>query len=120
MGVKMPDVLVAVRFIVLASRYATAAWISLADGLSDAFACDGGLTERIVINVINILAMAFWDNDNVAWIVDPPFRRNERDDCVRLQDDVIFLLKLGFVTCQPIAEWADVVRRGMIHEATVA
>ena len=83
--------------------------------LGDALGGNSDLAECIVINIINILTMAFWNNNDMSRIVDPLFRRNECDNRVGLQDDVIFLLVLGFVAREPIAEWADVIVWCMMH-----
>lgn len=106
---EVPDTLVAVRLIVLASRSAGAARIGHADGIGDGFdvRVDGG--EQMLVDAVDIFSMDIWNDDYATWVIDPPFWRYKRRHMVILVNDVRVLFVLVFMAGKPIAERALIV-----------
>ena len=70
---EMPDGLVAVWLIVLPSGYASAAFICFAHSLGNLFGGDSYSAKTIVIDTVNIFSMSIWNDDDISWIIRPPF-----------------------------------------------
>ena len=60
--------------------------------------------------------MYIWNDNDVTWIVDPPFRRNECRDFFILKNDVTILLIVCFVASELTPEWAKVMSGFMVHK----
>ena len=77
---KVPDILVAIRLIMLPRGRARATWVGFAYSPGYAFGGARHTAERFVVYVINIFCMGIWNHYHMARIINPPFGRNERRD----------------------------------------
>lgn len=50
--------------------------------------------------------MMVWDDNDIAWIINPPLWRYEGSDILVLIYNIAVLFVLSFIARKPIAEWA--------------
>lgn len=108
-GVEVPDILVAIWFIVLACRRTCAILVRTAKGDCHLFDSCIHFAERFVVNIVQALKVSVRDHNDMARIVYPPFRCYECRYILVLVHDIVILLVLCLIACEPITKGAYIV-----------
>ena len=97
MNMKMPHVLITIRFVVLPGGYARAI---IRFAYSYPYLLYGFISFRqyFVSNRIKIFIVVIGDDNNMSWIIGPPLRTNKGRDIFVLINNVPILLVFGFIT----------------------